>query len=115
MATPPDISITQKSEATSKMLRELGLPIHRVGFHQLCIGIPQFSTNPTQSLNCDVYLYVADYFGFTDYRNVERSIRDVILAAWTNRDPAVWDAYFPGIDKRPSNRLFISTLADRLK
>jgi len=74
-------------EQSAQMLQELNLPVHRLGYHNLCIGIPA----------------------------VEHSIREAIRAAYGNRDPQVWERCFPGCRGVPSNKLFIATLAERLK
>lgn len=100
--------------ATARMLHELGIPIHRNGYRQLCIAIPCYAQQDIQSLSKELYPYVADYFGQTNWQAVERSIRDVILDAWEHRDPEVWEVYFPKFRKVPSNKMFISTLAEHL-
>lgn len=97
------------------MLHELGFPIHRLGYKQLCIAIPRFAMDDTQSLTKDLYPYLATYFAYSDWRAAESAIRDVIVAVWADRDPAVWGKYFPNLKKPPSNKQFIATLAERLK
>lgn len=99
---------------TSYMLHELGVPVHRVGYPQLCVGIPRFAENKTQSLTKDLYPYIADHFGHFDWRSTEHAMRLAILHAWDHGDPAAWAKYFPGLQKAPSNKLFISTLAEYL-
>lgn len=101
-------------EQTENMLLELHVPIHRVGFEQLCIAIPCFARDPAQSLSKELYPQVAEHFGNADWRSVERAIREAIYYAWNHGDPAVWEAYFPGQLTAPSNRLFIITLSRRL-
>ena len=102
-------------EQTIAMLHELALPIHRRGYKQLCIGIPRFALDDTQSLSKDLYPYLAEYFNYSDWHAVESSIRDVILDAWEHRNPDVWEKYFPNQTKVPSNKQFIATLAERLR
>lgn len=115
MTAQTSVSSPAQYSAATRMLLELGLPIHRIGFHQLFIAIPRFAQDPTQSLTRELYPYIAEYFNCPDCRSIEKSIRDVISYAWANGDPSVWQAYFPGLTKPPSNRLFISTFAYRLK
>ena len=101
-------------ELTSSMLRQLNIAIHRIGYRQLCIAIPRFAKDETQSLCKELYPYVAEYWGCADWRAVEHSIRVVILDAWESRDPEVWEKYFPDSRKPPSNKRFIATLAELL-
>jgi len=101
-------------EQTTDMLHELALPIHRRGYSCLCIGIPHFATDRTQSLSKELYPFIAAYYGYSDWHAVESAIRDVILTAWENRNPAVWEKYFPNQSRVPSNKQFIATLAERL-
>lgn len=102
-------------EQVIQMLHELSFPIHRLGYKQLCIGIPRFALDDTQSLSKDLYPFLADYFGVSDWRAVDSTIRDVILTAWETGDTNVWAQYFPSLRKPPSNKQFIATLAERLK
>lgn len=100
---------------TAEMLHELGLSIHRLGYKQLCVAIPCFAINDEQSLTKELYPYIAKQFGYEDWHAVEHAMRFVILSAWENRDPDVWEKYFPNAKKPPSNKCFIATLAERLK
>lgn len=107
-------SICEMQSQTKQMLHELGFPCHRIGYYQLLLAIPKYSLDCRQSLSKEVYTYVADYWGYSDWRAVEHAIRIVILQTWLSRDPRAWDRYFPGLRKAPSNKLFIATLAERL-
>lgn len=106
--TPP------AQDTIRQMLRELSVPIHRTGYRQLCIAIPRFAQDSSQSLTKELYPYVAAQLGCADWRTVEHSIRVVILDAWQRRNPKVWEKYFPGAQKPPSNKQFIATLAEFL-
>lgn len=96
-------------------LRRLNVPVHLSGYSQLCIAISKFSDDITQPVCGELYPAVANTFGHMDWRAVEFSIRRSILAAWKHRDPEVWCQYFPRITKVPSNKVFIATLAQRIK
>ena len=96
-------------------LRRLNVPMHLSGYCQLCIAISNFSNDITQLMCGELYPAVAKAFGHMDWRAVEFSIRRAILSAWKHRDPEVWSEYFPGSTKAPSNKLFIATLAQRIK
>lgn len=100
---------------TSRMLRELGFPVHRIGYKQLCVAIPCLAQNNTQTVTKELYPHVSSYFGNTDRRNVEHDIRIAINDAWKHRNPAVWNNYFPQCQKSPTNKRFISTLAEHLR
>ena len=97
------------------ILLELGIPLHRVGYKQLCIAIPAFAANDTQTLSKELYPLVAAKLGYGDWRAVEHSIRDAIVYAWKRRDPAAWAKYFPSRRKPPSNKLFIATVATHIQ
>lgn len=102
-------------DQTCQMLHELGISVHRHGYQQLRIGIPHFAHDSTQALAKELYPYISDQLGFTGGCAVERSIRGVISDAWKQRDPDVWDRYFPKYQNHPSNKEFIATLAERLE
>lgn len=102
-------------EQTKRMLDELRIPVHRNGYKQLCVAIPLFVLDPFQSLNKELYPRVAMQLNCTDGRAVEHCIRDCILWAWAHRDPEVWAQYFPYSEKAPTNKQFLSVLAERLK
>lgn len=115
MIITPEERICSLYEPTIKMLHDLHIGIHRLGYKQLTIAIPCYAIDDCQSLTKEVYPYVAQYFGYADWHPIERAIRSAILDAWEDRVPVVWEQYFPGTKKAPSNKLFISTLAELLK
>lgn len=96
-------------------LGKLKVPVYLSGYRQLCVAIYLFSKDPTQPMCNELYPAVAKSLGYYDWRAIEYSIRRVILTAWKHQDPDVWNAYFPGIHKAPSNKQFIATLAMRIK
>ena len=98
-----------------RQLQELGIPIHRHGYKQLCIAIPYYLENSTRSITKELYPYVAKQFGCIDYRSVERSIRYAIRFAWSHRTCDAWEHLFSQSEKAPSNTLFIATIAERIK
>lgn len=97
-----------------QMLLELGVPIHRSGFRQLCAAVSLCAAAPGISITKELYPRIAKQFGQADWRNTEHTIRNAISAAWRNRTPAVWEAYFPHYDRCPTNKQFISMLAMRI-
>ena len=100
---------------TKEMLGELGLPAHRFGYIHLSLMVPYFAQDYRRSITKDVYPYAATHFGYDDWRPIERSTRDLITDCWNERDPAIWEKYFPNLKTSPSNKRFIATLAARLK
>ena len=100
---------------TRDMLHELALPIHRRGYACLCIGIPRFAQDHSQSLSKELYPFIAECFGYSDWHALESAVRDVILTAWEHRDPAVWEKYFPNQSRVPGSKQFIATLAERIR
>ena len=100
-------------------LRILKFPTHLTGYRQLYMAISIYAHNPNILLSKELYPAVAQYFELSDARAVEHSIRQIIDAAWKRRDPVVWAKYFPpapdGYFPRPTNKAFISTIANRLK
>lgn len=96
-------------------LRRLHVPVYLSGYRHLCIAIPIFALDISQTMCSELYPTVAKTLGYVDWRAVEFAIRRAILAAWKHRDPAVWNVYFPGVTKAPTNKHFITTLAQRIK
>lgn len=95
-------------------LHALHFHTHLDGYRQLSVGIPVFARNPNMLLSKELYPAIADYFGCKDARTVEHSIRKSIADAWAHRDPAVWESYFPTASSPPTNKEFISRLAEKL-
>ena len=102
-------------DLTRHMLLELKLPTHLWGYKILCAAIPSYARNNTQSITKELYPHLAKQFGLPHPKAAEHSIRYTISEAWNRRDPDVWDQYFPGSKKAPSNLVFIAALAEYLK
>lgn len=96
-------------------LRKLNVPVYLSGYRCLCVAIAVFEQDISQSMCNELYPAVAEELGYMDWRAVEFAIRRTILAAWEHRDEAVWNEYFPGMTKAPTNKQFIATLAQRMK
>ena len=96
-------------------LRELNIPMHLSGYRCLCVAISVFMQDISQSMCNELYPTVAKELGYMDWRAVEFAIRRTIIAAWRHCDPKIWEKYFPGITKAPTNKQFIATLAQRIK
>lgn len=115
MPTLIDPAFADQQKHVIFMLHELNIAVHRVGHKQLTIAILRYVQDDTQSLTKEVYPHVAKCLGYSDWRAVEHSIRVSIMHGWLDRNLEVWERYFPGLDKTPSNKLFIATLAQQLQ
>lgn len=96
-------------------LRKLNIPMHLSGYRCLCVAIPLFAQDISQSMCNELYPAVAKELGYMDWRAVEFAMRRTILSAWKHRDTHIWNECFPGIAKAPTNKRFIATLAQRIK
>ena len=101
--------------ATITHLHILSLKTSVDGYRQLCEAIPLFYMDSHQLLSKELYPAVAAKCGCKDSRSVEHSIRKAIEAAWETRNKTVWEKYFPGYKKCPTNKQFISKIAEMLK
>ena len=106
MLRPPE-----PTETIRLHLHALRLDPGLIGYQYLCRGLDLFARDPSQPLTKTLYPAVAAPFGVTA-QAVEHGIRDAIRDAWQRRDDAVWQRYFPGCGKCPTNRTFLATLAE---
>lgn len=109
-----EISCISYQETIAAHLQKLGVP-RRGGYEDLRIGVPLYAQDPTQSMIKEFYPAVAVLRGRDNWQQVEKAIRTVKEYAFSRRDNAVWREYFPHLDRCPTNRQFISALADLLK
>ena len=101
-------------QQTVRMLHELNFESHREGYRQLCAGIPLFRTDPYQTLSKHLYPAIIRCCGSTSKASIETCIRRLIEKAWENRNPIVWQKYFPDAKKCPTSKAFIARLAEML-
>lgn len=101
----------------TNMLLALDIPTHRRGFGCLREAVLCKAKDPARAITKEVYPLVGQSLGATQ-EQVEHVIRTAVNAAWSHRDPAVWERYFPpdgdGVCHRPSNGAFIAALAEAL-
>ena len=102
-------------EQADRMLQELRIPVHRIGYQQLAMGIPRYREQNMQSLSKELYPWLSRQFGQTSTQAIEHATRESIRYGWEHRAPEVWDLYFPGAIKPPSNKQFIAALARRIR
>lgn len=115
MTKQADQSSVAHSARVSSILRELGVPTHLSGFRQLCFAIVYYAQSNSECLSKEIYPAVAEQFGHASGISVERAIRSAILYAWINRESDAWDKYFPSAPKVPSNKVFITVLAEYIR
>ena len=103
---------------TAKHLRRLGIPVHLSGYQQLKVSIPLYAQDPSQNLQKEVYADTARLLGYDNDKQIERTVRTAIKAAWDVRDYKLWEEYFPpnGIGEThcPESKEFIARLAEIL-
>lgn len=104
---------------TATHLHSMEFYTHLDGYHQLCVGIPIFTQNPGICLSKELYPAIAKQMKLPDPRSVERSIRHAIENAWKHKNSTVWLQYFSkrtlDADRCPSNKQFISAIAEKLE
>ena len=93
-------------------LHTLRFRTHLDGYRQLCEAIPIYAQTPGILLSKELYPAVGEIFNLPDSRTVEHSIRKAIADAWSRRDPDLWEKYFPGATEAPTNKAFISKMAE---
>lgn len=103
---------------TAKHLQKLGIPVHLSGYQQLKVSIPLFAQDPSQNLQKEVYDETARLLGYDSDKQIERTVRSAIKAAWEVRDRQIWEDYFPpngrGEVHCPESKEFIARLAEIL-
>ena len=102
-------------ENTCRILLHLRFSAHRLGYQQLLVLIPRYARDSRQSLSKELYPYAAKRFGYASWQPVEHAVRVAIQDAWERREPEVWEKYFPGAEKVPSNKQFIAAIAEHIK
>ncbi len=100
------------------MLLMLGVSIGSRGFQCLDAAVTLYEQSPNQSVTKVLYPAVARICGGRK-EAVERVIRTAISRAWERRDEKIWRLFFTpcrdGFVCRPTNTVFIATLAERLR
>lgn len=91
----------------------LGISSERGGGRFLRVGIPLYAQDQQQQITKELYPAVAKLCGVSG-GTVEHAIRTSIQQAWDQRDADCWKDYFPKRRLCPSNKIFISALAERI-
>jgi len=91
----------------------LGIASADGGGKQLRVAIPLLAQDSEQKISAELYPAVAKICGST-VKGVEKAMGRTIKKAWDNRDPDLWEEYFPRRTRHPSNRVFLKTLAQKI-
>ena len=104
-----------RRQQIKEQLKQLGFTSKTEGYHHLIEGIFLFEQDPQQKLSMELYPAIAKVFGCRGGVLVEHDIRTAIHRAWQDGNRALWLEFFPDCsEKPPSNKLFISTITERL-
>ena len=114
----PQIPKSNPRTLISDTLLDLGISTKLKGFAYLQEAVLLMAENPGLSVTKELYPAVGSICNSSGML-VERSIRSAVDGAWRKRDDQVWRQYFradaSGVIPRPSNTLFISSLAKPLR
>lgn len=92
-------------------LSALGLQPNHDGWNHLMAILPSFAKDPHQSFTKVLYPDAGRLSGHSAAA-VDRAIRYALKRAWDQGDPAVWQHYFPGAVRCPSNSQFIRRMRE---
>ena len=96
---------------TAGHLTRLEFEAEHDGFAQLRVGIPMFAQDPSLRLGKELYPTIASICGSLSATTVEHTIRTAIENAWRQGNREIWNEFFPGCEKCPSNKKFIARMA----
>ena len=97
------------------LLHKLGYPAHRLGYTYLLIAVPRYAQGDIQSLSKELYPYIEDLFGYSNWHPIENAIRSATDNAWANGPKEAWQSLFPCCQKAPTNKHLIATLSEYLQ
>lgn len=113
---PLTVTASPHSVVTAALL-ELGMNPSRGGFQYCRDAILMLEKEPHLRVTKDIYPVVSKRYN-TGASAVEKNIRDAIAAAWKTADREMLAKYFlpaaNGQTPRPSNHVFLSTMAEQL-
>lgn len=108
------IPMPDERQVLSNMLLVLGLQQKHAGFGFILDIVPRVAVEPGISYTKILYPEAGKRTGKSG-NQVERSIRSAVEYAWANRNPAVWELFFPPqitlADQAPANSAFIDSMA----
>ena len=95
-------------------LRRLGVSPRWNGFHRMAEILPVFDPRMDPCLFSDFYPSLSKQHSVT-MDAIDNSIHRAIDRAYEKRNDAIWMEYFPDTSKCPTNKEFLSAVADRMK
>lgn len=105
--------------SVTEHLQRLRIPTNLDGYRMLVVGLPLYMSDISQQLGKELYPAIVYALGQGTEQTVERSIRQAIKSAWSQRDDGVWAQYFQpnsrGVIRCPSTKQFLTVLARRLE
>lgn len=108
----------RKSQKDQQFLEEtlaaLGVKSKHDGWDYLMAIIPSHQNDPNQSFTKVLYPDTGKQFGCSG-SSVDRAIRYALQKAWETGDPGLWQQFFPGYAKCPSNSEFIIRISEELR
>ena len=95
-------------------LTSLSVPEGLDGWKCLLVMIPSYFRDPGQSFTKELYPEAGKRFHRSGAA-ADRDVRYALRQAWDQGDPLIWQHYFPGAVKCPSNSEFIRRMAEELE
>ena len=94
-------------------LKRLGIPTGK-GFRRMLAIFSSFDPDTEHNLFSDFYLDLAKAESVSPYA-IDNSIHRAIAQAYEARYDAIWRAYFPDTSRCPTNKEFLTALAEKMK
>ena len=107
-------ALSNKPTKVVQHLHKIQMRFELDGYFFVMVAINILAKNPNLRLHNELYTEVARICNANDEDCVERDIRFAIKDAYTRRDPDMWRYYLPD-DKRPSNKAFITRMAELIR
>ena len=97
------------------LILELSIPAHRIGYKALLPALLICIQEDIHYYSTELYPRLAQMLDISDGEAVAQAIHEAIQDGFQLGDPILWTRFFPTSEKAPSNKVFISTLAEYLK
>ena len=94
-------------------LKRLGISRGK-GYRRMLSIFPGFDPDAEHNLFSDFYLDLAKAESVSPYA-IDNSIHRAISQAYENRTDAIWREYFPDTSRCPTNKEFLTALAEKMK
>jgi len=107
-------AVTPVREWIRNFLMSLGFKPNLCGYEYLFKTLELLSENPGQPLTKVIYPAVAKQINGS-WEQIEHGIRLSVKDAWNRHNGKMWDTYFPGAKKRPSNSVFFTSAIQFLR